>query len=95
MVGSIFIFKLFLLYHFFGLLCVYHLMVASLNITTSDLLQHNTSLQEQTTIRNLGRKSFHISSPEEKTRISALAVNGNEIQIVMEAGEVGADVVLL
>ena len=71
------------------------LMVAREDITSSHVLEHSTSLEEEAARRDLDGNLLHVTEPHEEAWVAGLAVDGEEIKVIVETGEGSADVILL
>ena len=70
-------------------------MVASHTVATGELLEHDARLEEQAALRHRDGHFLHLARPEEKARVTTAAMNRDEVQVVMEACESCADLVVL
>lgn len=94
MICTFLIFFHLLLDDLFGLVSVDDLVEAGLDVAASELLEHYSSLEQEASVGNNGIEPLHFSCPEEEPWVFALAVNCNEVEVIVEAGKVGAHIIL-
>lgn len=70
-----------------GLLVDENLVPSSEDATTSQVLHLHTSLSQNASIRNGNRELGSVAQPDVQTREAGLAVEGDEVQIAMEASQ--------
>jgi len=87
------ILRLLLLHHFFGLLSVNYFMISCLDITASNLFEHDSGLEKQAAVWDGRGESFHISSPKKEAGVPALAMNSNEVEVIVKTSKVGTDII--
>ena len=59
------------------------------------MLEHSSSLKEEASGGDLDSDLLHVAEPHVEARVAGLAVNCQEVKVVVEAGEGGTYVVLL
>lgn len=69
-------------------------METSEEVPTRDALEHNTGLHQQTAWGDFASHLLPIAQPDEESRVTGLSVDGQEVQIVVEAGESSANLIL-
>jgi len=74
---------------------VHDFVEASMNMTTGELLEHDSGLHEKAAIGDFASHFLPVSQPDEETGVPALAVDGQEIEIVVEASESCANIEFL
>ena len=77
-----------------GLLGVNYLVEAGEDVAACDVLEHDSSLHEEAAGWDLARHFFPITSPKEQPWVAGLAMHGNKVKIVVEAGKGRADLIL-
>jgi hypothetical protein len=75
--------------------CVDDLMITGENIAASHVLKHSTSLEEEASRWDLDSDLLHVAKPHKEAWVARLAVDGQEIEVVMEASKSCANVILL
>ena len=78
-----------------GRLSVDDLMVAGEDVTSSDMLEHSTCLEEKAAGRDLDSDLLHVSEPDIETWVARFTVDGQEIEVVVEASKSCTHIVLL
>ena len=78
----------------FGALRVYDLVEARQDVTTSDVLERGARLNQQAALRNFNSFLLPVASPHVQAGVARLTVDGHEADVVVEASEDGAHVVL-
>ena len=78
----------------FSCLGVDNLVEASKHISTSDVLERCSGLDEEAPLRNLDSSLCPVASPDEEARVARLTVNGHEADVVVEACEDCSNIVL-
>lgn len=68
-----------------------YLMHACLNMTCSEVLQLLASLDEEAAVWDADRDAPPVSQPDEEAREPGLAVDGQQIEVVMEASIAAAE----
>ena len=75
-------------------ICVDNLVEASEHIAACDPLKHDTCLHKEAALRNLNSALLPVASPEEQAWVTRLSVDGDEVQVVVEASKCCADLIL-
>ena len=71
----------------FGGLCVDDLVEAGEHVATRDPLEHDACLHEEAPLGNLASHLLPITRPQEQAGVARLAVDSDEVEVVMEAGK--------
>ena len=76
-------------------LSVDDLMVSGKDISSGDVFKHSASLEQEATVRHLHGNLLHVAEPDEEAWVAALAMDGQEVQVVVETCEGCAHIIPL